>query len=186
MPDKSVERVSRDRVALAPKPPSPGDILEALRPLTTEELTPPTWPLPAETGLSDIPHTGTVRPSSDTSDGPSVATTPANSGPALPPDGVPPVTSQGTSSSPDVTHDTPAADTHTYVVDRVVAHGVCDDASHPSAKLGETIFRTRWYGFDSSQDTWEPITHLPRGKVLSYFRRKKLPVPENIGMAVDG
>ena len=33
-----------------------------------------------------------------------------------------------------------------YVVDKVVSHGVNTDPQHPTAAMGETTYRVRWYG----------------------------------------
>ena len=73
-----------------------------------------------------------------------------------------------------------------YVIDRIVSHGINDDTDHPSADVGETTYRIRWYGYSAKDDTYEPIRHLPRNKVVSYYKRKKLPVPNNIEEAQQG
>ena len=54
---------------------------------------------------------------------------------------------------------------------------------HPSAQVGETTYRVRWYGQDAKGDTFEPIRHIPRNKVISYYKRKKLSLPDDIDQA---
>lgn len=73
-----------------------------------------------------------------------------------------------------------------YVIDRVVTHGVNKDGKHPNPEVGETVFRVLWYGYGSKDDTFEPIHHLPRSKILSYCNRRKLPIPIDIGRAMIG
>ena len=73
-----------------------------------------------------------------------------------------------------------------YVVDRIVDHRVNEDGDHPTAAVGATVYRTRWYGYSPSDDTWEPIEHLPRNKLVSYFKKKRVAIPSNIGEAQEG
>ena len=65
-----------------------------------------------------------------------------------------------------------------FIVDRVVDHDYTVN--------GELIFRVRWYGYDSCEDTWEPIRHLRRSQVLTYLRRRRLAAPATIDEARDG
>ena len=71
-------------------------------------------------------------------------------------------------------------------MDKVVSHGTNEDPHHPTAKVGETTYRVRWYGYGPDEDTFEPIRHLPRNKVVSYYKRRKLSLPEDIQEAVQG
>ena len=73
-----------------------------------------------------------------------------------------------------------------YVIDRIVSHRRNEDAEHPTAKFGETVYRVRWYGYDKSDDTFEPIRHLPRNKVVSYYKKIRKELPENINQAQLG
>ena len=59
-----------------------------------------------------------------------------------------------------------------FVVDRIISHGTNEDPEHPTAAVGETTYRVRWYGFEKNEDTYEPIQHLPRNKIVSYCKRK--------------
>ena len=72
------------------------------------------------------------------------------------------------------------------MIDKIISHGVNADKEHPSAEVGEVTYRVRWYGYGAVDDTYEPIKHLPRNKVVSYCKRKKLPLPDNINEAVAG
>ena len=39
----------------------------------------------------------------------------------------------------------PVDDSGEYVMDRIVSHGTNEDPEHPSAELGKTTYRVRWY-----------------------------------------
>ncbi len=73
-----------------------------------------------------------------------------------------------------------------YALDRIVGHGVNDDPYHPSADLNESMFRVRWTGYGSKDDTFEPIHHVPRTAVVSYCKRKGLDLPQDLGRAQVG
>jgi hypothetical protein len=47
-----------------------------------------------------------------------------------------------------------------FVIERLLSHGVDDDDN--------VVMRVRWFGFGSDNDTWEPITHLPKLLVERY------------------
>jgi hypothetical protein len=53
-----------------------------------------------------------------------------------------------------------------FVIDRLISHAQADD--------GSWLIRVRWAGFDSSEDTWEPATNLPKKLVDRYCTRKKV------------
>ena len=53
-----------------------------------------------------------------------------------------------------------------YVIDHLVSHRR-DDA-------GTMHVRVRWFGYDPSADTWEPILHIPRELLRRYVKRRKL------------
>ena len=73
-----------------------------------------------------------------------------------------------------------------YVIDRIVGHGINDDKDHPTAKVGEKLFHVRRFGYTNKDDTYEPVRHLPRNKIVSYCKKKKIPLPENINDAQLG
>lgn len=52
---------------------------------------------------------------------------------------------------------------------------------HPAD--GPEFFRVRLYGYSQDQNTWEPIWKIPRNHVVSYLRRRRIPVPLNIAAA---
>ena len=79
-----------------------------------------------------------------------------------------------------------ASDTEEFTIEKVVDHKRNRSRKHRYAKYGETLFRVRWYGYAESADTWEPIINLPRSKVIGYFKRKKIPLPDNLDDAIDG
>lgn len=49
--------------------------------------------------------------------------------------------------------------------------------------VGKTLYRIQWHSFEACDDTWKPIRHLARSKVLSYYKSTKLPVPETMSEA---
>lgn len=65
-----------------------------------------------------------------------------------------------------------------YVIESIRHHGTTED--------GELVHKVRWYGFNDADDTWEPLAHSPRSKVLQYYRRKCLPLPKGIEQALPG
>ena len=71
-------------------------------------------------------------------------------------------------------------------MDKIVDHKINDDPEHPSAELGETVYRIRWENYGPEGDSFEPIRNLPRNKVVSYHKSKKLALPSNIGDAIIG
>ena len=64
-----------------------------------------------------------------------------------------------------------------YVIDRIVDHG------YQKEKL---ILKVKWYGYTIEDATWEPIEQLPRSAVVTYFRRKRLLLPAQIAHAQPG
>lgn len=55
-----------------------------------------------------------------------------------------------------------------YVIDRLISHERAEDDSW--------LIRVRWAGFDSSEDTWEPVENLPTKLVEKYEKRKKIKI----------
>ena len=68
--------------------------------------------------------------------------------------------------------------TDEYVLDEVVDH----QRDH---RQGLKLL-VKWYGFSESDNTWEPIHHVPRSAVIRYFNRRRLPVPQDITDAQEG
>ena len=54
------------------------------------------------------------------------------------------------------------SDTTTAIIDKIVATELRD---------GEQYYKVRWYDRNADADTWEPISHLPRSKILSFHKR---------------
>ncbi len=73
-----------------------------------------------------------------------------------------------------------------FPIDRIVAHKQNQDGTHPTARRGDILYKVRWHDYGPQDDTWEPISHLPRNKVVSYHKLKRLPLPPNIGDAQLG
>ena len=68
-------------------------------------------------------------------------------------------------------------------MNRIVSHQPNDNDENPAAEDGKIVYKVRWHGYGPTDDTFEPIRNLPRNKVVSYYRAKKLPLPANIGDA---
>ena len=77
-------------------------------------------------------------------------------------------------------------ETEDFVIDKIVNHRVNRSRNHEYAKYGENLYPVRWYGFKPQDDTWEPTEHLPRSKILTYLKSKKLGIPNSIDAAIDG
>jgi Chromo (CHRromatin Organisation MOdifier) domain len=56
------------------------------------------------------------------------------------------------------------------VIERLLSHSVDDD--------GNVVMRVRWFGFGSDDDTWEPITHLPKLLLERYAKRNKMAIED--------
>lgn len=78
------------------------------------------------------------------------------------------------------------ATTCDFVIDNIVDHTINKSRWHRYAKAGEGLYRVRSYGYETDEDPWEPKKELPRGKIVSYFRKKKLPIRGSIDQADDG
>ena len=75
--------------------------------------------------------------------------------------------------------------TQRYVLNRIISHEIAD-GSEPDYPAGLTLYRVRWYGHGPWDDTWEPIAHRPRSHVQRYYKKRKLPLPADIGDAMLG
>jgi tRNA(Ile)-lysidine synthase TilS/MesJ len=63
-----------------------------------------------------------------------------------------------------------------FVVERIVSHRRDAD--------GNMRLLLRWFGYASSEDTWEPVIHVPQKMVHRYARRKRLD-PELFGVTSE-
>ena len=207
-PDGTVERVSRDRVVHAPEPLTAAQSQEVTRPLTDEDLTANDFPVAEEVNLRDVIRRPQQHQHQDTTV--STPPRPDNNGEPRPNtrcstrirrQGSQPrheTSTQIDRSQPDTRHPELASSRTRrdhdnggvlpgeYVVDKVVSHSVNTDTQHPTAAVGETTYRVRWYGYGPDEDTFEPIRHLPRNKVVSYYKRRKLSLPVDIHEAIQG
>lgn len=172
--DNTVERVSRDRVINAPAPRTAEEIERITRPMAAGELTPSAFPSSEELNARDISTAS--RPPGSSTNVQSVAH--EREGPPPSPGSIP--------EQPPSKGATEAEEPQEFVMERIIGHGRNEDTEHPSAQVGETTYRIRWYGFDREHDTFEPIRHIPRSKVVSYYKRIKRPPPENIDDAQSG
>ena len=77
-------------------------------------------------------------------------------------------------------------DTDELVTDKIISHKKNRLRKHPHADVGKLLYRIRWYELRPTEDTWEPITHILKSKVVGYHNRKKLPLPDNLLDTVDG
>lgn len=69
-------------------------------------------------------------------------------------------------------------------MERIVNHEINKNPDHPTADVGENVYRVRWYGNRPEYDTFEPVRNLPRNKIVSYHRRKRLKMSGNIDEAM--
>ena len=63
-----------------------------------------------------------------------------------------------------------------HVIDSIVNHD----------KKGENwTYLNHWDGQDPSDDSWEPLSKLPRKKVVTYHKRRRLSLPEDIDQSIN-
>lgn len=66
--------------------------------------------------------------------------------------------------------------TEEYVIDSIANPKSNNFRWNHYGKNGESLYRVRWYGLKSDEDTWGPISDLPRSKVLSFCKRRKISI----------
>ena len=54
-----------------------------------------------------------------------------------------------------------------FFIDTIVSHKTNRDKRHPNAKVGDTLHRVCWVGYNTKDDTWEPLPNLTRSHVIS-------------------
>jgi hypothetical protein len=57
-----------------------------------------------------------------------------------------------------------------FVIKRLLSYGVDGD--------GNVVMRVRWFGFGYDDDTWEPITHLPKLLVERFAKRNMMTIED--------
>ncbi len=70
-----------------------------------------------------------------------------------------------------------------FPIDRIISCHVNTDRNHPAAALNEPVYRVRWTGFDQQHDTYEPVEHLPRNKIVSFHRNNGTTLLHNLNEA---
>lgn len=68
-------------------------------------------------------------------------------------------------------------------MDHIVDDGHSKIMEHPFAKIRETTSSTRSYRFNSEDDIFEPIQHIPHSKFISAYKCIKQPLLEKINKA---
>ena len=58
-----------------------------------------------------------------------------------------------------------------FIIHRFVDHGW--------NALEEMLFQVNWFGFPPEENTWEPVSSLPRNLVIQYCRRHSIALPNN-------
>lgn len=71
-------------------------------------------------------------------------------------------------------------------IHKTVDHNINKSRRHRYAKVGEPLYKVCWYDFEEEEYTWRPTRYLPQIKIMSYYRKHKLSVPDTIEQAVDG
>ena len=64
-----------------------------------------------------------------------------------------------------------------YVIEKIIDHGYQDE---------ELLLHVKWYGYETKDATWETVAQLPRSAMVRYFRRKKLSLPPQVARAQAG
>ena len=183
-PDNSVENVSRSRVALAPKSEEYTNIGEKKTPTHLDE-TLSNYPAPEETNLRHIENIPSTPGNEErdifaerTNDNPNQTNPTQNSPTGNSPKPPRPDMKDGNPNNEDETEE--------FVMDKIISHRINKSKKHRYADVGDLLYRIRWYDFGPSDDTWEPISHIPRSKLISYHNRKGLPLPNHLDDSIDG
>lgn len=206
-PDESLENVSRSRVTIAPKPENDDHHNKEEPPVLIDSII-HDYPAAETTNLqhvADIPTT----PADEKNLEPAVNTPNNSNGDQAPTneeaDKPPPDNLQDTTEPTDHKHkvpdDTPTPltkndvdgdnkdnedETEEFVMEKVISHRTNKSKKHRHAEVGKLLYRIRWYDFGPSDDTWEPVAHIPRSKILSYHKRKGIPLPPDLDDSIDG
>ena len=72
-----------------------------------------------------------------------------------------------------------------FFIDTIVSHKSNRNKRQANTKDGDTLYRVRWVGCHSKDDTWEPLPNLTRSHVIRYHERYNLPLPSNIDASID-
>ena len=171
------ERVSRDRVELAPSPMEQASISglhQVLQYLSGQE----TEQGHVESEREDSPHAHAQTPEDEGNLGGQ------NSEAEIPQDRQEAASSEELEQSKDPQEgevsnrgrEEEGTDAE-YVIEKIIDHGYQDE---------ELLLQVKWYGYETKDATWEPIEQLPRSAVVRYFRRKKLPLPPQVARAQAG
>lgn len=78
------------------------------------------------------------------------------------------------------------APTEDFVIENIVDYKINISRMHRYGKAGEPLYFVRWYGYNIDDDKWKPTRHLPRSKLLSYYRKNKILIPDSINRAEYG
>ena len=76
-------------------------------------------------------------------------------------------------------------DPPSHIIDRILNHAV-GDGTVDTCPAGETRYRVRWLNGSAATDTWHALRDLPRSALLRYYKRQRLPLPEDIDDARQG
>ena len=166
-PDRSVEKVSRSRVVLAPTPTTEEEMKEILKPTMAKDKEDdyPTKKVTNLKGMVDVDGNEVNKEK---------RTRTQDENELIP------------NERNDETEKEDEHPTEEFVIHKIIDHKINRSRRHRYAKAGEPLYRVRWYGFNEEYDTWEPTKHLPRSKIVSYHNAKKQPLPTNIDQADDG
>ena len=77
----------------------------------------------------------------------------------------------------EATNKTPTGMAEQHVIGTILNH---------DNKKGNWTYLVRWYGQHPSADSWEPLSRLPRNKLIAYHKREQLKLPDEIDKAIIG
>ena len=60
-----------------------------------------------------------------------------------------------------------------YVIDDIVDWKINKSRRNRYVKYGENLYKVLWHGFGPEEDTWELTHHLPRSKIITFYRKRK-------------
>lgn len=71
-------------------------------------------------------------------------------------------------------------------MDRIILYKSNISRRQSRAAYDEPLYHICLYDYKFSDDTWDPTSHLQRSEIVSYYKEKKLKIPNSIEDEIYG